>query len=185
MLPDWFEALNRDFPYQLICIGGYAPVYITDKISRQSAPRCGKAAGIANFLAGIRHHVHAECPSDSGRGRKTRERGAWHDRFRDNSNGALAETAIVSMARSSAIQKCRTCCLISTIVRPRPSQITPGRQPPVSGGLCNGRWSEMTHSNQSRPTGVDVGQCEERRRGTGKAILQDFNGRLFGQSFLT
>src|SRR5262249_4097207 len=25
-LPDWFEALNKDFRYQLTCIGGYAPV---------------------------------------------------------------------------------------------------------------------------------------------------------------
>jgi hypothetical protein len=27
-LPDWFEALNQDFRYQLSCIGGFAPVYV-------------------------------------------------------------------------------------------------------------------------------------------------------------
>jgi len=32
-LPDWFEALNRDFRYQLTCIGGFAPVYVGEKIS--------------------------------------------------------------------------------------------------------------------------------------------------------
>lgn len=31
-LPNWFEALNKDFRYQLTCIGGYAPVYIAEKI---------------------------------------------------------------------------------------------------------------------------------------------------------
>ncbi len=31
-LPDYFEALNRDFRYQLTCIGGYAPVYISEEI---------------------------------------------------------------------------------------------------------------------------------------------------------
>ncbi|MFC1569436.1 hypothetical protein ACFL4L_04315, partial [bacterium] len=32
-LPDYFEALNRDFRYQLTCIGGYAQVYIAEKIN--------------------------------------------------------------------------------------------------------------------------------------------------------
>jgi len=32
-LPGWFEALNRDFRYQLTCIGGFAPVYIAEKIT--------------------------------------------------------------------------------------------------------------------------------------------------------
>ena len=33
LLPEWFEALNCDFRYQLTCIGGFAPVYIAAKIS--------------------------------------------------------------------------------------------------------------------------------------------------------
>ncbi|MCG3128655.1 MAG: hypothetical protein CHACPFDD_03544 [Phycisphaerae bacterium] len=32
-LPDWFEALNRDFRYQLTCIGGFAPVYVAEKVT--------------------------------------------------------------------------------------------------------------------------------------------------------
>jgi hypothetical protein len=32
-LPDWFDALNRDFRYQLTCIGGFAPVYIAREVS--------------------------------------------------------------------------------------------------------------------------------------------------------
>ena len=35
-LPEWFEALNRDFRYQLTCIGGFAPVYIAEEISNNS-----------------------------------------------------------------------------------------------------------------------------------------------------
>jgi hypothetical protein len=32
-LPDWFEAVNKDFRYQLTNIGGFAPVYIAEEIS--------------------------------------------------------------------------------------------------------------------------------------------------------
>lgn len=32
-LPEYFEVLNESFRYQLTCIGGYAPVYIAEKIS--------------------------------------------------------------------------------------------------------------------------------------------------------
>jgi hypothetical protein len=32
-LPNWFEALNKDFRYQLTCIGGFAPVYIADEMT--------------------------------------------------------------------------------------------------------------------------------------------------------
>jgi trimeric autotransporter adhesin len=32
-LPDWFEAINKDFRYQLTNIGGFAPVYIAEEVS--------------------------------------------------------------------------------------------------------------------------------------------------------
>ncbi|GHO83204.1 hypothetical protein [Dictyobacter formicarum] len=35
-LPEWFTALNRDVRYQLTCIGGYAPVCISQKIHGSS-----------------------------------------------------------------------------------------------------------------------------------------------------
>jgi hypothetical protein len=31
-LPDWFEALNRDFRYQLTPIGGWAPLYVAEEV---------------------------------------------------------------------------------------------------------------------------------------------------------
>lgn len=33
-LPDWFEALNRDYRYQLTCLDSYAPVYIARRIEQ-------------------------------------------------------------------------------------------------------------------------------------------------------
>jgi len=32
VMEDWFEVLNRDFRYQLTCIGGFAPVYVAEKM---------------------------------------------------------------------------------------------------------------------------------------------------------
>ena len=31
-LPAWFSVLNRDFRYQLTCLGGYAPVFVAEEI---------------------------------------------------------------------------------------------------------------------------------------------------------
>jgi len=45
-LPDWFEALNREFRYQLTCIGGFAPVYIADKVRGNQFRIAGGAAGL-------------------------------------------------------------------------------------------------------------------------------------------
>lgn len=57
LLPEYFEALNCDYRYQLTCIGGFAPVYIEEKIS----DNCFKIAGgkpgmeISWQVTGIRH----------------------------------------------------------------------------------------------------------------------------------
>ena len=32
-LPDYFAAINKDFHYQLTCVGGFAPIYIGKKIA--------------------------------------------------------------------------------------------------------------------------------------------------------
>jgi len=45
-LPDYFQALNKDFRYQLTCIGGYAPVYIAQKISRNRFKIAGGRRGL-------------------------------------------------------------------------------------------------------------------------------------------
>jgi len=45
-LPRWFEALNRDFRYQLTCIGGFAPVYIAKEITDNQFKISGGNAGM-------------------------------------------------------------------------------------------------------------------------------------------
>jgi hypothetical protein len=60
-LPDWFEALNRDFRYQLTCVGGYAPVYVASKVSGNEFRIAGGRAGleISWQVTGIRHDAYA------------------------------------------------------------------------------------------------------------------------------
>jgi hypothetical protein len=44
-LPDWFEALNQHFRYQLTCIGEYAPIFIAKEIERSRLRNSFKIAG--------------------------------------------------------------------------------------------------------------------------------------------
>jgi hypothetical protein len=67
-LPEWFEALNggaehqSDFRYQLTCIGGYAPVYIAQKIKHNRFQIAGGTPGleVSWQVTGIRHDPYAE-----------------------------------------------------------------------------------------------------------------------------
>ena len=60
-LPAWFEALNRDFRYQLTCIGGYAPVYVADEIANNQFKIAGGTAGlmVSWQVTGIRRDPYA------------------------------------------------------------------------------------------------------------------------------
>ena len=61
-LPDWFEALNRDFRYQLTCIGGYAQIYIAQEIYNNQFKIAGGKPGlkVSWQITGIRHDAYAE-----------------------------------------------------------------------------------------------------------------------------
>lgn len=61
-LPEWFEALNKDFRYQLTCIGGFAPVYVSSKISSNSFAIAGGTPGleVSWQVTGIRKDAYAE-----------------------------------------------------------------------------------------------------------------------------
>lgn len=61
-LPDWFEALNRDFRYQLTCIGGFSPVYVAQKVSGNRFKIAGGQPGmeVSWQLTGVRHDAYAE-----------------------------------------------------------------------------------------------------------------------------
>jgi pectin methylesterase-like acyl-CoA thioesterase len=56
-LPDYFEAINRDFHYQLTCIGGFAPVYIADEIRDNTFRIAGGVRGlkVSWTVTGIRN----------------------------------------------------------------------------------------------------------------------------------
>ncbi|RJP63561.1 MAG: hypothetical protein C4539_16165, partial [Ignavibacteriales bacterium] len=79
-LPDWFEALNKDFRYQLTCIGGYAQVYIAEKISNNRFKISGGTSGleISWQVTGIRKDAYAVAhPIEVEVDKPTTERGKY------------------------------------------------------------------------------------------------------------
>jgi hypothetical protein len=61
-MPEWFDALNKDFRYQLTCIGGYAQVYITEEMNGNKFKIAGGRQGlkVSWMVTGIRHDPYAE-----------------------------------------------------------------------------------------------------------------------------
>jgi hypothetical protein len=45
-LPDYFESINRDWSYQLTCVGGFAPVYIAQEIQHNRFKIAGGRPGM-------------------------------------------------------------------------------------------------------------------------------------------
>ena len=60
-LPAYFAALNRDFRYQLTCVGAHAPVYVADEIHRNAFRVAGGHAGLTVSwqVTGIRQDAYA------------------------------------------------------------------------------------------------------------------------------
>jgi hypothetical protein len=60
-MPQWFEVLNRDFRYQLTCIGRFAPVYVAETISGNRFKIAGGEPGqeVSWQVTGIRHDPYA------------------------------------------------------------------------------------------------------------------------------
>lgn len=60
-LPAYFQALNRDFHYQLTTIGSYAPVYITEEIKDNRFKIAGGKPGVKVSwqVTGIRQDAYA------------------------------------------------------------------------------------------------------------------------------
>ena len=61
-LPDYFEALNRDFRYQLTCIGGAALVYVAREIEDRRFTIAGGHQGLTVSwqVTGVRHDDYAK-----------------------------------------------------------------------------------------------------------------------------
>src|SRR5207249_1239142 len=60
-LPAWFGALNRDFCYQLTCLGGFAPVYIAEPVRENRFRIAGGRPGmkVSWQVTGIRQDAWA------------------------------------------------------------------------------------------------------------------------------
>ncbi len=56
-LPNWFQALNKDFRYQLTCVGGFAQVYIAEEVSNNSFKIAGGKSGmkVSWQITGVRN----------------------------------------------------------------------------------------------------------------------------------
>ena len=61
VLPEYVEGLNRDFRYQLTCIGGFAPVFVDEEISKSSFKIGGGKQGmkVSWQVTGIRKDAWA------------------------------------------------------------------------------------------------------------------------------
>jgi hypothetical protein len=61
-LPNWFQALNRDFRYQLTCLGGFAPVYVSQEIRSNKFRIAGGHPDlrVSWMVTGIRHDAWAD-----------------------------------------------------------------------------------------------------------------------------
>ncbi|HVG92718.1 MAG TPA: hypothetical protein VNB54_14585, partial [Alphaproteobacteria bacterium] len=61
ILPDWFGALNRDFRYQLSCIGQSARVYISQEVQNHRFKIAGGKPGlrVSWQVTGTRHDPYA------------------------------------------------------------------------------------------------------------------------------
>jgi hypothetical protein len=81
-LPEWFEALNRDFRYQLTCIGGYAPVYVASEVRDGRFGIAGGRPGlkVSWQVVGARSDAHALAhPMAVEQDKPAEERGTYLD----------------------------------------------------------------------------------------------------------
>lgn len=62
IMPEWFDALNKDFRYQLTCIGGFAQVYIAEEMNGNQFKIAGGRPGlkVSWMVTGVRHDPYAE-----------------------------------------------------------------------------------------------------------------------------
>lgn len=106
-LPDWFEAVNGEFRYQLTCIGGFAPVYIAEEISSSHFVIGGGKPGmkVSWQVTGVRHDAYAQAHPLVVEEQKTeKERGRFvhPDLFgasRDKSIGAIYSPKVNNAGR--------------------------------------------------------------------------------------
>jgi trimeric autotransporter adhesin len=103
-LPAWFEVLNRDFRYQLTCVGGFAPIYISEEIK---ANRFKIAGGkprlkVSWQVTGIRQDAYAKAhPIVVEQSKRPSEQGFYifPEGFGQPQSKAIAESYRVKLAK--------------------------------------------------------------------------------------
>ena len=72
-LPQWFEAENTDFRYSLACVGGFAPVYVTEEISNGQFKLAGGRPGtkVSWQVTAIRQDTYAKAHPPTSQGTLT------------------------------------------------------------------------------------------------------------------
>lgn len=79
-LPEWFSALNRDFRYQLTCLGRNAPVFVAQEIEDNRFRIAGGSPGlkVSWLVTGIRHDPWAKInPLTTETKKPEKERGTF------------------------------------------------------------------------------------------------------------
>ncbi|HEY6251126.1 MAG TPA: hypothetical protein VI685_14295 [Candidatus Angelobacter sp.] len=79
-LPNWFQALNKDFRYQLTCIGGSAPIYVAKEMQNNRFRIAGGRAGlkVSWQVTGIRQDAFAtNHPMQVEQAKPERDRGHY------------------------------------------------------------------------------------------------------------
>ena len=94
-LPTYFAALNRDFRYQLTCVGAHAPVYVADEVHRNAFRIAGGHAGLTVSwqVTGIRQDAYATA----------RPIPVEQDKSADERGSCFADRVVVSAAPSSPV----------------------------------------------------------------------------------
>lgn len=96
-LPAYFEALNRDYRYQLTCLGAHAPVYIARKITDSSFEIAGGTAGleVSWQVTGIRQDAYAKAhPIIVEQDKDRRDRGRY---LTPEAHGAGPERGVLAV----------------------------------------------------------------------------------------
>lgn len=119
-LPDWFEALNGDFRYQLTCVGGYAPVYVASEIRGGRFTIAGGQAGlrVSWQVTGVRVDAFAAAhPFRAVKPKAADERGKFLD--------------AAAFGATEAAQISRFANVWPDMVRAIPSEVTPESAAPT------------------------------------------------------
>jgi len=103
-LPAYFQALNRDYRYQLTCIGGYAPVYIGQEISDNAFVIAGGSPGmkVSWQVTGIRQDDYAKAHPIIPEVEKT---GSERGKYLTPKEHGVSETLGINYERRQAMQQ--------------------------------------------------------------------------------